>query len=50
MIEETTVISTVRKGSTLGDKSVEVLVRGLRDIQVSLADVVDSFIVNHELN
>ena len=33
----------------MGDKSVEVLVGGLRDVQVSLADVVNSFIVDHEL-
>jgi hypothetical protein len=50
VIDETTVISTVYEWTTLGDKSVEVLVGGLRDIQVSLADIVDCFIVDHKLN
>ena len=34
---------------TLSNESVEVLIGRLRDIQVSLADVVDSLIVDHEL-
>jgi hypothetical protein len=49
VIDETTIISMEDEGDTLGDESVEVLVRGLGDIQVSLADIVDGFIVDHEL-
>lgn len=49
MIDETTVISIGDDEATLGDESVEVLVRGLRDIQVSLADIVDCFVVDHKL-
>jgi hypothetical protein len=37
------------RDGTLCDESVEVLIRGLGNIQVSLADVIDGFIVDHKL-
>jgi len=33
----------------LSDETVEVFVGGLRDIQVSLADIVNSLVINHKL-
>lgn len=44
-------IESQRRGNgadDLGDEAVQVLVAGTRDIQVALADIVDSFVVNQE--
>lgn len=44
-------IKSQRRGNgadDLGDEAVQVLVAGTRDIQVALADIVDSFVVNQE--
>ena len=50
MIEETTAIRRRVKKSTLGNKTVKIVIRGLGDIQITLANVVNSLVVNHELN